>query len=575
MHIYSSTYKFKPLVFLAFLILYMALSLHPLHLAAQTGEQRDEYRFLDGLREYNAGSYDNAQQIFGELIAGNTKNDAVYYYSANIHLFRGETVKAAELMQKAVSLDPANYWYKSQLAGIYVSLGETEKAIAAYELLRKQYPRKTELYDALIEIYANNKQTDKAREIVDDIEHYLGKSEASGLTRYNLMIYENRQQEAFEFLKEFDKEWGTPRTATLIGDYYSGKQNDTLAMKYYSKALAMEPSYMPAIFGQAEIYRIRGQYDLYFRNMYLFMADKSVDPWMKSGYIKQIMSSQKFVQTFLPQMDTIMDNLYFAHPSDSCVAYPYARFKVQCGDLERGLEVLKENLKIYPESEDAQKEYLSIIYYMEMWDSLAAGASKALEMSRDNLVFLELKGIALAQLKKTGESIEIFKKMVTLSKGDSATYVRSLSILGDLNYQEGNKKEAFKYYSRTLKFEPEHVPALNNYAYYLSEDGKQLKKALAMSKKTIDAEPNNPTYLDTYAWILHLLGRDAEAKNILKRCMVYGGNENATILDHFAEVLFALKEYELASIYWGQADKLDPSLGLAAKAAEKMKNLSK
>ena len=99
MHIYSSTYKFKSLVFLAFLILSIAL---PLHLAAQTGEQWDEYRFLDGLREYNAGSYDNAQQIFGELIAGKTKNDAVYYYSANIHLFRGETVKAAELMQ--------NFW---------------------------------------------------------------------------------------------------------------------------------------------------------------------------------------------------------------------------------------------------------------------------------------------------------------------------------------------------------------------------------------------------------------------------------------------------------------------------------
>ena len=75
----------------------------------------------------------------------------------------------------------------------------------------------------------------------------------------------------------------------------------------------------------------------------------------------------------------------------------------------------------------------------------------------------------------------------------------------------GDTKSAYKAYDKALKIDPSYAPVLNNYAYYLSEEGKQLKKARSMSKKTIEAEPDNATYLDTYGWILHLLGKIGRA----------------------------------------------------------------
>ena len=104
-----------------------------------------------------------------------------------------------------------------------------------------------------------------------------------------------------------------------------------------------------------------------------------------------------------------------------------------------------------------------------------------------------------------------------------------------------------------MKINSDYVYVLNNYAYYLSMEGKQLKKALAMSKKTIDAEPDNATYLDTYGWILFLMGKPEEAKPHFKHAMLYGGKESVVILDHYAEVLFALGEYDRAMVYWNQA----------------------
>ena len=110
--------------------------------------------------------------------------------------------------------------------------------------------------------------------------------------------------------------------------------------------------------------------------------------------------------------------------------------------------------------------------------------------------------------------------------------------------------------------------------YFLSLEGKKLKKALAMSRKTIEAEPDNPTYLDTYAWILHLLGQDVEAKAMFKHAMLYGGKEQATILDHYAEVLYSLREFDLAYIYWNQAKALDTTgeLKIDEKVRERKKN---
>lgn len=75
-----------------------------------------------------------------------------------------------------------------------------------------------------------------------------------------------------------------------------------------------------------------------------------------------------------------------------------------------------------------------------------------------------------------------------------------------------------------------------------------------MSRITAEKAPDNSTYLDTFGWILYLQGKALEAKPFFKNAvMLYGGKESPVILDHYAEVLFALKEYDLAMVYWNQA----------------------
>ena len=98
-----------------------------------------------------------------------------------------------------------------------------------------------------------------------------------------------------------------------------------------------------------------------------------------------------------------------------------------------------------------------------------------------------------------------------------------------------------------------NIGALNNYAYYLSVERRNLDKAEEMSYKTVKAEPDNATYLDTYAWILFEKGNYAEARLYIDDAMKSDGGKSDVIVEHCG-VIFYLSGYgDKALEYWNQA----------------------
>ena len=86
-----------------------------------------------------------------------------------------------------------------------------------------------------------------------------------------------------------------------------------------------------------------------------------------------------------------------------------------------------------------------------------------------------------------------------------------MALEAECHYRAGHYDKAWASFDKILARNPDDWVTLNNYAYYLSEQGIELERAERMSRRTIEAEPDNANSLDTYAWILHLMGRDQEA----------------------------------------------------------------
>ena len=111
----------------------------------------------------------------------------------------------------------------------------------------------------------------------------------------------------------------------------------------------------------------------------------------------------------------------------------------------------------------------------------------------------------------------------------------------------------FDAYDKALALWADNAMVLNNYAYFLSEQGSDLERALVMSSRAIVLEQNNSTYLDTHAWVLYGLGRYEEARNVQRKALMLDTTGSEALMMHYGDILYALGEKFMAETYWRKA----------------------
>ncbi|MBQ0006485.1 MAG: tetratricopeptide repeat protein, partial [Alistipes sp.] len=259
---------------------------------------------------------------------------------------------------------------------------------------------------------------------------------------------------------------------------------------------------------------------------------------------------------------------------DSAAIGTVASYYMRSDRRNEALDLYRENSRLFPDAHDIRIEYISALYYLQKWEELEVGVREMMEKFPDDETLSEVLAVALWHLKDIDGAIQTYRKQ--LKKTDNPSIRLSCcTALGDLYQEIGELKKAEFYYKKGLAIDSEYIPLLNNYAYFLTKIGKDYQNGLKMSKKTILNEPDNPTYLDTYGWLLYLTGDYQEAKAQFKRAMLFGGKENGVIMDHYADVLWALKDHEMALIYYEQAEKLDASLNIAEKIKARKEEIGK
>ena len=510
---------------------------------------------IDAVTALDDQKFNEAEGILKAVLAFDKDNDAAWYYLGTCLLYQKDIKGAQEALKKASELDPGNYWYKERLALAYSLSGEEDLTISTYETLLKEFPKKNELYYTLVNLYLKQNQFDKALAAMDQIETVFGKNENVTSTRYDILLRQNKPEEALKTLEEYNKEYSSPFVLTKLGDHSMAEYKDSLALAYYKEALDLQGNYAPALLGEAEIYRMRRNYEGFFGTVGKFINDAESMPQAKAQYLSMLVqrSEPRFIQNFRSSLDSLFDCMVMRHPADSNALKASGFYYYATERSEKAKVLLNKNMRLHPESLDAAASYVQLLGYMSDWDALPAAADSALAMFPKETAFLEMKNVALYNKKEWQAIIDNSLKIIETAPEDTSVTIPALANIGDVYHEMGDSKNAYKYYKQVLKLDPGYAPTLNNYAYYLSLEGKSLKKARDMSKKTIEKEPDNATYLDTYGWILHLLGKDQDAKAVFKHAMIYGGKENSTILEHYAEVLEALGETDLALYYHNQA----------------------
>ena len=151
------------------------------------------------------------------------------------------------------------------------------------------------------------------------------------------------------------------------------------------------------------------------------------------------------------------------------------------------------------------------------------------------------KGIAQFQLADYKNALVSYQKGLPLIAPEQAALKSDFyAQMADIYYKLEQKDSAFVNYERSLAVNPKNNMVMNNYAYYLSLEKTQLKKAERMSAKTVELEPKNSTYLDTYAWILYQEANYSLAKFYIERAVenLTKEEEPGIILEHYGDILW-------------------------------------
>ena len=520
-------------------------------------EARGSNMILSAVERYNERDIEGALNLLKEAVAENPEDDAAWYYIAQCAIAKNDAEMAEQALRMASELDPDNFWYRYRLARLYSLTSRPELTVDMYEKLLEDFPKKSELYFDLVEMYATQKEYDKALDTLTEIETVFGMTESIAMYRFNLLRMLNKHEEAFASLEEYNKEYSSPYVLSTLADYQMSMYNDSTALAYYDEALDLAPDYAPALLGKAETLRLVRKYDDYFDVLKRYVADPETPAVAKSDYLMAVVqrTEPKFISSFKLQIDSVMNDALEQHPTDSMMLQTAAVYYYSTDRKDVAKKYFKANIQAWPESFSAIANYVEFLMYAEEWEELSNEGRAAFDKFPQETAFLEMASVGDYNLEAYDKVLDICTKVLEVAPRDSSKALRAWSTMGDIYHQLGDNKKAYKAYDKALKINPDYIYVLNNYAYYLSVEGKSLKKAYNMSKRTIEAEPDNATYLDTFGWILYLQGKPLEAKPFFKHAMLYGGKDSVVIMDHYAEVLYALKEYDLAMVYWNMALK--------------------
>lgn len=518
-------------------------------------QKRTDNQLIDAVQTYTEGNYKKAIAEFSNIVWNNKENDAAWYYKGLCEIYLNQPTAAQDDIKKAIALDSANFWYREALARIYGATGQKDLTIAAYEKLVKDFPRKPELQYTLMNLYLSDNQLDKALKAIDEIETVSGKSDPTVITRYRILLQQNKPGEAHDALKSYNDEYSSPQILTMLGDHEMGMYNDSSALAYYDEALWLEKDFAPARLGKAEAYRLTRKYPEFFAVLNGIMSDENIVSAAKAKYFSALIqnSDQHFSRTFQAQLDSALDSGVKTHQNDSTILQAAGMYYVVTNRIDKADKILEQNMQNWPDSKPAAILYLELLMHKNDWSKLSKLAESAYSRFDNNIAFLQIADAGYYNLKQYDMIIRNGERMIANAPQDTSITLPAYSTIGDMYHLKGDSKKAYKYYEKALKINPDYAPVLNNYAYYLSEEGKNLKKAYKMSKKAVAQKPDNATYLDTFGWILHLMNKDLEAKPFFKHAMLYGGKDSAVILLHYAEVLDRLGEKELADVYRSQA----------------------
>lgn len=544
---------------------------------SDANKRKANYIFLEAQRMKALGKVGAFFELVRHAHEIDPTNTAISYYLGYCMLTmdNNNQIKSdigLSLMGDHFAEKPSDYYESYFYGDACTKLGHADEALEVWTKLAELNPTKPEIKFQLADAYGNKKEYDKAFALYDSIEESQGASIPLTLRKIRLHIANSDTVGAInEGRKLLATAPKNPDYIILLGNIFLQFQESDSALVYYDKAQSVDPSNGYAYLAKANLYNQKGDSTNYENQIYKALVNKEITVEDKVNVLTDFIRQQLQEKDSTERVNNLFNVLIEQHPHEITIHDLYSQYLVARKDYSHAAEQLGYVLDLDPTNAENWKKLMFVNLMGDNFKGAIKAGDKALEYNPDNVALYQYIAPAYSQMKQYDKAIEVYDKAIALvDSTDVETVANLMGGKADSYYLRGDTALAFSTYDKAIDIAPGNPMLLNNYAYFLSEAGKDLNNAERMSAIAVHAQPENPTFLDTYAWVYFKKGEYKLALTYIKAAINAPDTKpNGDLLEHYGDILFMNGEPENAVANWEKALNLKPDSELLQR---KVKN---
>lgn len=519
--------------------------------------------FLDAVCCQLRDDDSTALQLLDSCRTVNPNAAEVYYRLAQQYFDTGNDSIATKYMERAARLQPANDTYQESVAATYIQQRDYDNAIKAYENLYSHYRERTDILDILVRLYGAKNDYARMLSTIGRMEKVDGESDELTLLKMNVYEMRHDTKNAYRMLKALnDAHPNEPNYKVMLGNWLMNHNRRDEAFKFLQGALADDPQNAFALNSMYDYYRSGGDNAAADELREKILFSSQTEPKTKVTMLQQAIKESEQNGGDSVAVLNLFDRTMKASPKDADISNMKAMYMKLKGMPDDSVNAAFEHtLSIEPDNNMARVKLIQDKWEKKKWDEAISLSTAGTQYNPDDVVFYYFLGLGYFQKDDDDRALDALKRGVgeINDRTDPDMASDFYGSMGDILFKKKRSKEAFEAYDNSLKWKEDNIVVLNNYAYYLSELRRDLKRAEQMSFKTVQAEPTNATYLDTYAWILFLQKRYDEARAYIDRALENDNDStngpSAVVIGHAGDIYCMCGDTARAVELWQRALK--------------------
>lgn len=204
-------------------------------------------------------------------------------------------------------------------------------------------------------------------------------------------------------------------------------------------------------------------------------------------------------------------------------------------------------VKKWPDDRTIHLTHAALLADMGKVDPAAAEVKKLLGGKDDRETYLALaevydKGKKYEDMMKALDGAE--KLSNTNQEKEGVWFMR-----GAMFEKQKKEEQSEAEFRKILEIDPDSSATLNYLGFMLADRNTKLPEALQMITKAVNSDPNNGAYLDSLGWVYFRMGRLQEAEDNIRKALVFTPRD-ATVHDHLGDVLMKESKVRDAVAQW-------------------------